>query len=204
MERVEVFDSLAALLGYPRDDFETRFDEALAAVEAEDREMAESLAPLARVVGDRTPTEMEELYTRTFDINPLCTLELGWQLYGEDYNRGAFLVRMRSLMRAVGVEETAELPDHLVHVLPVIARVDEGTARELASGFLLPALRKMLDGFAEKDNPYRPLLEGMHAWVGRLYGVEEKRPGATSVREGPYAGVPGSNDCLPMTPGEES
>ena len=49
--------------------------------------------------------DLEELFTRTFDINPQCTLELGWQLYGEDYNRGAFLVRMRELMREKGVEE---------------------------------------------------------------------------------------------------
>ena len=86
----------------------------------------------------------------------------------------------------------------------VIARVDESTGQELASGFLLPALRKMLDGFAEQDNPYRSLLAGLHAWIGRLFGAEEKPPGATSVREGPYAGVPGSNDCLPLTPAEES
>jgi len=31
----------------------------------------------------------------TFDINPACALEVGWHLFGEDYMRGQFLVRMR-------------------------------------------------------------------------------------------------------------
>ena len=65
-------------------------------------------------------TELEELYTRTFDINPVCSLEVGWHLFGEDYNRGAFLVRMRGLLREHGIEEGAELPDHLESVLRVL------------------------------------------------------------------------------------
>jgi len=204
MAYADILDHVAGLLRYPTEGFESRFDKALAAVEAVDLEFAESFAPLARRVGELTSTEMEELYTRTFDINPLCTLEIGWQLYGEDYNRGALLVRMRSMMRSVGVVETTELPDHLVHVLPVLGRVDEDMARELAGGFVLPALRKMLDAFAEKDNPYWSLLTGLHAWIGRAFAVEEAEAGVASVRQGPYAGVPGSTDCLPMTNAEES
>ena len=55
----------------------------------------------------------EQLGDAYRDINPECTLEVGWQLYGEDYNRGAFLVRMRAWMRSVGVEERGELPADL-------------------------------------------------------------------------------------------
>ena len=29
--------------------------------------------------------DLQEMYTRTFDINAVCTLEVGWHIYGEDY-----------------------------------------------------------------------------------------------------------------------
>jgi len=125
----ELFDKLADLLVYPVEGYERRFDEALEALEAGGPGSAaggpaEKLAPLAQLIGSVSLEDLEELYTRTFDINPSCTLEIGWQLYGEDYNRGSFLVRMRELMRELGVEESTELPDHLMHILPVLGRFE--------------------------------------------------------------------------------
>ncbi len=202
--RAEVLDGLAALLRYPDEECVRTFDDALAVIEVEDLELAESLAPLARSIGELSLMELEEQYTRTFDINPLCTLEIGWQLYGEDYNRGAFLVRMRSLMRHVGVEESAELPDHLAHVLPVLGRASDAITDDLARAFTMPAMRKMLDAFDENENPYRSLLAGIHAWLGREFGTEEAVPGAASVSAGPYAGTPDLIECLPLPGTEES
>src|SRR6266568_3182701 len=55
----------------------------------------------------------QELYVQTFEFNPACTLELGWHLFGENYERGEFLVRMREQLRRHGIAESNELPDHL-------------------------------------------------------------------------------------------
>ena len=63
-------------------------------------------------------TQLEELYTRTFDLNPVCTPEVGWHIYGEQYRRGRFLVQARELLKIVGVDERGELPDHLMSLLP--------------------------------------------------------------------------------------
>jgi len=121
--------------------------------------------------------ELEELYTRTFDINPVCSLEVGWHLYGEDYNRGAFLVGMRGLMRDLGVAEGTELPDHLTSVLRVLGRMAPEEADGFARGYVLPAVGKMLSGFPDGENPYRDVVEEIerflrdrhgdpHEWVG--------------------------------------
>ena len=40
--------------------------------------------------------DLQELYTRTFDWNPDTSLEIGWHLYGENYERGEFLVEVRA------------------------------------------------------------------------------------------------------------
>jgi len=99
---------------------------------------------------------MQELYIQTFEFNPACTLEIGWHLFGENYERGEFLVRMRGLLRQHGIAETTELPDHLTHVLQLIGRMEPGEAVRLVGEAVLPALEKIR---LPDDNPYREVLD---------------------------------------------
>lgn len=166
-------DRLAALWSYP--------DETTAAKVADARslllgtaapEAATLLDPLVAAVERLSPEELEELFTRTFDVNPVCTLECGWHLFGEDYARGELLVRMRVLMRSLGVEESAELPDHLSHVLPVLGRLPEAEGRAFAREWIAPAMRKMLAGFQDPDNPYRDALRAVLQFLAAHHGFE--------------------------------
>lgn len=102
---------------------------------------------------------LEETYTRTFDISPLCCLEAGWHLFGESYDRGGFLVEMRGKLREFGVEETTELPDHLAGLLRLQARLEGPEATEFANTRLKVAVQKMLDGFGDGASPYRSVIE---------------------------------------------
>ncbi len=121
-------------------------------------------------LGGITGTELEELYARTFDINPVCCLEVGWQLYGEDYQRGAFLVEMRARLREHGLAESAELPDHLGHALRLLGRLGTAEAGRFARHFVLPAVEKMRKGFGDPTNPYRDVLETLAAELRASYG----------------------------------
>ncbi len=113
----------------------------------------EQLAEQLRYPGEPA---MQELYIQTFEFNPACTLEIGWHLFGENYERGEFLVRMRDELRRHGIVETTELPDHLTHVLQLIGRMEREEACRLAGEIVLPALDKMQ---MTEDNPYRPVFE---------------------------------------------
>ena len=93
---------------------------------------------------------------QTFEFNPASTLEIGWHLFGENYERGEFLVRMREQLRQYEIAETSELPDHLSHLLLLAGRAERSEAAELAGQFILPALEKIKN--ALKDNPYLPLI----------------------------------------------
>ena len=116
----------------------------------------------------------QELYVQTFEFNPACTLEIGWHLYGENYERGEFLVRMREQLRRYGIAETSDLPDHLRHVLLLIGRADHHEATELAGQFVLPALGKIRG--ALKDNAYSPLIAAIEAKLEADFPDAPRRP----------------------------
>ncbi len=135
---------------------------------AENGAAASALREFAQAWADLTPEQQQELFVRTFDLNPLCSLEVGWQLYGDHYDRGAFLVRMRQKLRELGLTESTELPDHLSLVLELLGQMPDQDAARLAAESVLPAVDKMLDSLRETDNPYRHLLRAARVVVGAM------------------------------------
>lgn len=133
---------------------------------------------------DLSEDELQELYTRTFDINPVTSLEVGWHLFGEAYNRGAFLVKMRTLMEKHHLPEKSELPDHLVNMLMLLDHLPPRDASALAGKSILPALETMLKGFEGVENPYAYLLRGVQALVESIGRCEENK---TSGKNGVIA-----------------
>jgi len=178
---VELHDRVAALLVYPG---ERNPDDVV----RDARIVGEALPGVGTSLGrfvDRVrnsePHALEELYTRTFDHNPERALEVGWHAFGETYARGAFLVGMRERLRAVGVPENGELPDHLSHVLQVLGRLPTATASALADGVLANAVRKILEGFKDQDDLYRAPLEAA------LAVIESHLPKATTPGKAGHA-----------------
>ncbi len=160
MSAMERFDALSALLNYPDANYFARVlscGEAL----ADDPGSETLLAAFAAAIRPLPLESLQELFIQTFDLSPVCTLEVGWHLYGENYERGAFLVRMREQLREHGLAESDELPDHLTHVLAVLGRMDCESGCEFAGRFVLPAMAKMMDGFKEKQNPFENVMKAI-------------------------------------------
>lgn len=160
---VTTYDLLASLVAYPQVGYASRLEECARKLAEEHPQAGTFLQPFLEHARGLTVEDLEELYTRTFDINPVCCLEVGWQLFGEEYERGSFLVKMRKMLREANLAESTELPDHLVHVLALLGQLDRDGADELAASAVLPALKKMLDGLAGKDNPYENVLKAIES-----------------------------------------
>ena len=156
-------DALAGLLTYPDADYRLRLDECRHDLSDCVPEAASLLGQFIEQIAGLSVEELEELYTHTFDLNPVASLEVGWHLFGENYSRGEFLVLMRQQMRRLGVEETTELPDHLTLVLRTLARMPTREADRFTSRYVLPALEKMLAGLGGKNSPYRFVLEAIRS-----------------------------------------
>jgi nitrate reductase delta subunit len=141
----------ASLLAYPGPDYHAHLRVCAAAAPAPEVEEFE------RTI-ERLPVEaLQELYAQTFDWNPDTTLDIGWHLFGENYDRGDFLVKLRVALRTYGLAESHELPDHLSHVLPLLDRMPEDERAEFAAKYVLPALEKLREGLAKGESPFLPL-----------------------------------------------
>ena len=191
------YELLGALFAYPTADYAAALNRCILALDNTEGDAGQLLRPLQERVDGMTLAEMEEMYTRTFDINPVCTLEVGWHVYGEDYARGAFLVKMREMLRENNLPESTELPDHLTHVVVLLGRLQGEEADQLVARYILPALKKMLDGM-KGEQPYKALVETVWAVVRQDHDVELVAPRAK--RGDP----PDWNRRLPMLGGQNA
>ena len=107
-----------------------------------------------KFVGESTIEDLQEKYTHTFDMNPSTSLDLGWHLYGEAYERGAFLVKLRGFLSESKTKESSELPDHITHIFKVMDNLDESDQDGFLNEYIVPALKKIINGFDGSDNPY--------------------------------------------------
>lgn len=172
MTRTELFNLFAELFTYPREGYARIAERCLSAGVDLPSEAREGLEKFWGAIRDKTLEQLEELFVRTFDLNPVCVLEIGWHLYGDNYDRGAFLVKLREQLRAHNVRESSELPDHLTHVLALLARLDAEQAGALAAESVIPALDKMLAGMAGKESPYEFLLSALREMLAFAYAAE--------------------------------
>ncbi len=129
---------------------------------------AEGLGRFAEAVAGDTVEAMQERFTQAFDFDPKSTLDIGWHLYGENYERGDFLVRMREALAAHDLVEGGDLPDHLPLILRLLARMPVDAAAELAGTSVVPAVEKILAGVAGHDTPYEHVIRSIQAVMGEL------------------------------------
>ncbi len=168
MERIH-YSLLAALFEYPDADYPQRVQDL---VEFLDGRYMKASAELDRFLG-HLPTQdlmtMQELYTRSFDVQAVTTLDIGYVLFGDDYKRGEMLANLNREHIEAGVDCGTELADYLPNLLRLLAVLeDEDLVCDLINAILVPALRGMIGEFdpdrVEKRNVsyqkhYKTLIE---------------------------------------------
>lgn len=157
-ERV-IFEMLADLLRYPGEDYLPHLGDCARVLGPVQPDAARLLDDLAARLEGLPVEQVQELFIQTFDLSPVCSLELGWHLFGENYERGALLVKMRQELRRYALPESEELPDHLTHALALLSRMEPERAEEFAGACVLPALTKMLEALEGKENPMENILQ---------------------------------------------
>jgi nitrate reductase assembly molybdenum cofactor insertion protein NarJ len=112
---------------------------------------------------------MQELFTRSFDVQAATTLDIGYVLFGDDYKRGILLANLNREHRNASIDTGTELGDYIPNLLRLMAVIeDEEVLHDLAYAILGPALLEMIGEFSteriEKRNKkyekhYKTLIE---------------------------------------------
>lgn len=172
-EQVRSLGTMSRLLSYPDEHYSQLVEMLYLIVQSPLPEAARGISEFGQFVEQCSGFELEETYTRTFDVNPSCALEIGWHLFGEDYMRGQFLVRMREELAKYEITENGELPDHLTHVLPVLASMPADEAKQFAHACVFPALHKMDTALEECESPYQHLIRCLVLVLENTFGESE-------------------------------
>lgn len=201
-----LLDAFARLFDYPDGDW----GQALREAEDHARAVPEPEVPrlvghFVRAMSELTPEGREELHARTFEMGASCPLYVGVALFGENsFKRGVFLAELSGHMSAAGFDLQRELPDHLGVLLRFAAHLSEEEWRELGRYCLLGPVGRMARG-VEDENPYRALLDAVHAaLVWTLPGVEAAPLPVEQERGQPPGCAVGAGGCGFLSPRAET
>jgi len=137
------YRKLAGLFDFPAPGLAARGQQLLDLLRERYPQAAAELEQFLDAIPDST-LDLQELHTRTFDVQSLTTLDVGYVLFGDDYKRGELLANLTREHAQAGVDCAGELPDHLPNVLRLIAVLeDEDLRSELVRKILVPAIMLM-------------------------------------------------------------
>ena len=120
------------------------------------------------------PARLQEDYVRTFDLDPACSLDMGWHLFGERPERGAFMAALRADLAAAGVAEDGNLPDYLPTLVRLMGRTDAQAAAALAA-VLAPAVAPLLEHVKARQTSFADALAAVAGALEHAR-LQETRP----------------------------
>ena len=160
MENLNHYKILADVFRYPDKNLGDRMNDFLNIVTEQFPEQAEKVSQILDAFSKMTVLQQQEYYMKTFDVQAVCYLDIGYVLFGEDYKRAQLLVNLQSEHKVAGVNCGSELGDHLPNVLMLLAKTtDQSFVEELGFIITTPAVRFMLIKFKNVSNIYKYMLE---------------------------------------------
>jgi len=162
---------VAVLLSHPQSDYLETLDKIINS--GLNRKAARSLRTFRDAIGGLSLFELQELYTRTFDLNPMCSPALSVHLFGvESFKRSHLMVGLLDMYRAADFPTTGESADHMSTVLRFLPFVSNEEREEVAQFIFLPGLAKIAEFLGTKSNPYSDLMKATISIVAVETGKE--------------------------------
>ena len=142
------YSLLANLFRYPEEDFVLHLKEVQDFLDEFYPEAGKELHPFSKFMNNCPLDEREELFTKTFDVQPICYLDLGYVMFGEDYKRGAFLLNMQGEQQKINNDCGTDLPDNICNVLVLMTKSeDDRFIEDLVWRIFIPCVKKMITEF---------------------------------------------------------
>lgn len=148
--------ALGALLEYPGEDFQDRYDAALAHAAELDSAAVASLREFGDEMARVSVWRAQEMYSRSFDLAPVCVPYVSVHLFGaESFKRAELMTGLNAAYEQMGFDAGAELPDHVALLLRAAPLFTAEEWRDLSSYVMQPALAKMQAALDGAESPWR-------------------------------------------------
>ena len=139
---------VASLFEYPKEKYEALVLDVMKKLPMQYKDAHTFLSHFYKALSPLSVTEQEEIYTRTFDVQALTTLDVGYILFGDDYKRGQLLSNLNREHHEAKNNCGTELADHLPNILRLISKWNnKELTHEFVHTILAPAVRLMIREF---------------------------------------------------------
>jgi len=145
------YTTLSKLFEYPDESYESLVTKMISELAEQYPDASKELEAFSRLLPTDT-YRLQELYTKSFEVQAVTSLEIGDLRYGDDYTRGEVMVGLNQEQRAVGNELGTELSDHLSNVLRLRPKMkDETVINDLVTMMIAPAVEVMMHEYTPKN-----------------------------------------------------
>ena len=146
--KLQHYELFAKVLVYPGEDFLQDVEAVRNWLEVFHPEVALEFEAFYQIVISKNLDDAQAVYTRSFDVQAITTMDVAYVLFGDDYKRGEILSHLNREHLKAQNDCGSELADYLPNMLSLIASLeDEELRKELVEEILAPALRKMIQEF---------------------------------------------------------
>ena len=151
-KNINHYEKLAQLFQYPKTDYKEKVKEAETVLSELYPETLTTFNQFSDFVSTSSHDEITEIFTRTFDVQAITTLDVGYVLFGDDYKRGELLVNLNREHREAANECNDELADNLSNLLSLLPKMQNYDVRnELVEIIIMPGLTKIINEFDTKN-----------------------------------------------------
>jgi nitrate reductase assembly molybdenum cofactor insertion protein NarJ len=151
-KKINHYEQLAELFQYPKTDYKEKVKEAELVLSELYPETLSTFKQFTDFVSSSSLDEITEIFTRTFDVQAITTLDVGYVLFGDDYKRGELLVNLNREHREADNVCNDELADNLSNLLSLLPKMQNHDVRdELVEIIIMPGLTKIINEFDTKN-----------------------------------------------------
>lgn len=164
MKNRDHYTLLANLFRYPEEDFMLHLKNSQDFLDEFYPGAGNELRPFSEYMNGCRPDDKQELFTKTFDVQPICYLDLGYVMFGEDYKRGAFLLNMKGEQQKIHNDCGTDLADNICNVMDLMTiSNDDIFIEDLVRNIFIPCVKMMIAEFeSARVNLKLKVLRKMH------------------------------------------
>ncbi len=153
----------AALLEYPNEGYSQLARQRQVSISADYSRAGRYLAEFCERIDAMPLSELEEVFTRTFDMAPICSPYISAHIYGdENYERGNLMAGLIQRYDETGFDRGNEMPDHLAVMLRYMTYATTEEVDELVEFCLQKPVAEMADNLKNAtNNPYGKLFASL-------------------------------------------